>query len=144
MSTSCRRPFDEALLSGYLDGALIQLDEQRVRLHLASCAQCRHELAELGELRDAARSTRFVIPDLQWDERPRGGASRLLRGGGWLLFVVAVATAVVLAARRVALFGGLAGAVTLAICAGLALLLLSVLIDRLRVARTDPYNEVHK
>ena len=33
MPEPCGRAFDEALLSGYLDDALVQGDEQRVRVH---------------------------------------------------------------------------------------------------------------
>ena len=32
--------FDEALISGYLDGELTQGDAQRVRVHLEDCAVC--------------------------------------------------------------------------------------------------------
>lgn len=144
MNPACDRAFDEALLSGYLDGALIQLDEQRVRVHLERCPACRAELAALSELRDAARSTRFVVPDLQWDERPRSGPSRLLRSAGWVMGVAFVVGGAGAGAIALAHAGGVAAALGFGGAGAFGLLFLSVLIDRLRVARTDPYRELQK
>lgn len=143
----CGRRFPEEMLSGYLDGALTQGDEQRVRLHLEDCPACRGELAELAELREAARTTRFVTPaDEAWDERPHGAASRLLHGGGWVLLVawlvaiagyalwqVAVDTRPTL--EKLALFAGLAGGV---------MLLASVALDRLRELPGDRYRRLKR
>ena len=44
MPEHCGRTFDDALLSGYLDHALTQADEQRVRIHLEDCATCRMQM----------------------------------------------------------------------------------------------------
>ena len=84
----CGRRFSEELLSGYLDGALTQGEDQRVRLHLEDCAACRALYAELRTMRETTMKTRFVLPaDDQWDERPRSSLSRLFRGTGWTLTV---------------------------------------------------------
>ena len=65
-------PFPEELLSGYLDGALTQQEEQRVRLHLERTPGARAMLGELAALRQAARSTPFApVEDRQWSEQPR-------------------------------------------------------------------------
>ena len=146
MSAACGRRFDEALLSGYLDGALPQRDRQMVALHLESCTQCQRELADLGDLRSAARATSFATPaDDQWGELPRTPASRVLRLSGWTLVVVWVT--VVLAVGLVEILSrapmwervAIAGAVT-----GFALLLGSVLLDRLADLRHDRYRGVQK
>jgi len=92
-------------------------------------------------------STEFQKPDdSQWDERPQTGLSLAARGTGW---IIAVVWAVFFATyalwqfwqgsanlvERLLVFGGLSA---------LALLFTSVLLDRLRTARTDPYREVEK
>ena len=65
----CGRRFPEELLSGYLDRALTQGEEQRVRVHVEDCAACRTLLDELAALRETAMTTRFQIPpDDQWDD----------------------------------------------------------------------------
>lgn len=143
----CPRGFPEELLSGRLDGELTQQEDQRVRLHLEDCAACRRTYEELLELREASMTTPFSTPpDSQWDERPRSPGSGLLRGAGWALLIVWL---VALAAfglwqwlthpatlwERFLVFAGASGVV---------LLFLSVLLDRLRDAKTDRYREVEK
>lgn len=147
LPSECGRRFPEELLSGYLDRALTQGERQRVRIHLEDCAACRAELAELAALRETAMTTEFVVPaDDQWDERPRGSLSSVLRGGGWLLVVAWILAVAGYAAWEVAtgpegplvklfVFGGASGA---------ALLFLSVLVDRLRALPIDRYRRVEK
>lgn len=147
MPEQCPRGFDERLLSGYLDGELTQGDEQRVTVHLESCPHCKELLADLDRIREATMSTRFTPPpDIQWDELPRTGGSSILRRLGWWLVVpwLALVTGYGLweawrgvhgAFDRILTFGGIAA---------LALLFLSVLLDRLRDAKTDRYREVKR
>jgi predicted anti-sigma-YlaC factor YlaD len=147
MAESCPASFDETMISGHLDGELTQAAEQKVRIHLEDCEHCRTVLGELGTLRETTMSTDFHKPDdSQWDENPQTGMSHVTRGAGWILAIV---WAVFLATyglwqfwqgsanlvERVLVFGGLSAA---------ALLFTSVLFDRLRTARTDPYREVEK
>jgi anti-sigma factor RsiW len=143
----CGRRFPEELLSGYLDRALTQGEQQRVQVHLEDCAACGALLAELTALRETAMTTEFLIPaDDQWDERPRGGFSRVLRGGGWLVLIgwliaVAgfaawqVATAPESLTEKLLIFGGVSGG---------AMLFLSALVDRLRALPGDRYRRVEK
>ena len=147
MAERCPASFDETMISGHLDGELTQAAEQKVRIHLEDCEHCRTVLGELRTLREATMSTEFHKPDdSQWDERPTTGLSLAPRGTGG---IVAVLCAVFVAgdalwqdwqgsATRVArllVFGGLSA---------LVLLVTSVLLDRLRASRTDPYQEVEK
>ena len=92
-------------------------------------------------------STEFSKPDdSQWDERPRSGASLVARGAGWILAAVWAVVVGLYALwefmntpaspiERLLVVGGLTA---------LALLFVSVLLDRIRTARTDPYREVEK
>ena len=88
MPEQCGRTFDEVLLSGYLDDALVQGDEQRVRVHLEDCATCRTLVEELAAVREATMSSTFDIPrDHEWPEMPRTEASRLAHRLGWPLVI---------------------------------------------------------
>ena len=147
MADRCPARFDETMISGHLDGELTQAAEQKVRVHLEDCEHCRTVLGELRTLREATMSTDFHKPDdSQWDERPQSGLSFVTRGTGW---IIAIVWAVFFAGfalwqfwqgsanlvERLLVFGGLSA---------VALLFSSVLLDRLRAAKTDPYREVEK
>jgi predicted anti-sigma-YlaC factor YlaD len=135
------------MLSGYLDHALTQGAEQRVRLHLEDCAHCRALYDELRAHREVTMTTRFEEPsDDQWDERPRTVAAGFARGLAWVLIVVWLAAVSVFGAwqwwqapqtvfERLLVFG---------LASGFGLLLLSVILDRLRAARSDRYTEVQR
>lgn len=147
MPDACGRTFDEAFLSGYLDQALVQGDEQRVRVHLEDCVSCRALLEELASVRDATMSSTFDIPrDDEWSEAPRSGASRLLRGLGWRLMTAWIVVMIGFGLwetwqdadnlfERLLLVGGVSG---------VSLLLISVFLDRRQAMKTDRYGKVRK
>ncbi|MCB1009195.1 MAG: zf-HC2 domain-containing protein [Acidobacteria bacterium] len=147
MTQRCPSGFDQARLSGYLDSALTQQEDQRVRIHLENCATCRKAYDELAALREVTMSTQFVEPtEQELDERPKGGLSLGLRSLGWLIagLWLAIAGGYALwqawqgtpgAFERFLAFGGAGGAL---------LLFLSVLVDRLVAARRDPYRGVNR
>jgi len=147
MTPTCPERFDQTLLSGHLDGELTQGDEQRVRIHLEDCAVCRTIYEELEQLREATMTTQLDEPrDLQWDEHPRGLFSSLSRGFGWLILMVwaagtagyglwQLATGPEDVVGKLIVFSGLFG---------VGLLFTSILIDRMRTAKTDRYREVKK
>jgi len=147
MPEPCGRTFDEALLSGYVDRALVQRDGQRVRVHLEQCAVCRAVVEDLRAVREATMTSEFLTPrDDEWSETPRTESSRMLVGLGWPL-VTAWAVLMIGYAlwegwhetenlvERLLLVGGVTG---------FALLFLGVLLDRLKAAKTDRYREVRK
>ena len=147
MPEHCGRTFDDALLSGYLDHALSQADEQRVRIHLEDCGTCRMQMEQLAQLREVTMSTEFNVPsDDQWSEAPRGRPSRLSLGLGWLIVATWTVSLAGYAAfelwrsdeplmAKLFIFAG---------WTGLGLLFLGVLLDRLRTMKTDRYREVEK
>lgn len=143
-----RHGFDDALISGYLDGELTQGNEQRVRLHLEDCAECRSAADELRKLREVTMNTEFQVPaDTQWDETPRGALSRFLHNFGWLiagLWVVGIAGYLVwqIATDSESLqFEGVLG---FALLLAFGLVILSALVDRLKTRKNDPYRKVLK
>lgn len=147
MAERCDRSFDEALLSGYLDAALTQADEQRVRVHLEDCATCRARLQEMTTLREVTMSTQFETPSNdQWSELPRTGGSRLALSLGWMVVLAYIvglagyagwelATSEEPVAGKIIIFGG---------WLGFGLLLFGVGLDRLKAMKTDRYREVQK
>ena len=147
MNQACRPGFDEALLSGYVDGELTQAESQKVRIHLEECLQCRTLLDDLLEMREAAMSTPFSVPlDEEWQEGPRAPGSQWLRRFGWLLIVIWVLGAGGLAlqsfvASQDPLFEKL---LIVLLIGGPVLLFLSVLLDRVKALKTDRYKGVEK
>jgi len=139
------RHVDEQL-SGFLDGELTQQQRQRVRLHCEECAECRHKLDDLRVLRE--RVGRACLSDMgedEWRETMNDITVRTSRSIGWLLFVAGL-----LAASGVGLYHFVADAGTPAwvkiilVCVygGLAILLFSVLRQRLIERKTDRYKDV--
>ena len=148
MSEPCGRTFDEALISGYVDGTLVQGDAQRVQIHLEDCASCRALVDEITSVREATISSAFATPaDHEWPaEAPRSTASRTARRLGWPVlaaWAIIVAGVGLLEAWRDA-DDLLERLILVAGVSGLSLLFLSVLLDRLKARKSDRYQEVHK
>jgi hypothetical protein len=135
-------PFDEELLTGYLDGALSQRDAQRVRLHCEQDSESRKLLEDLRRLREAARSTRFKAPrEDEWPELPQTVPSKISRTLGWLIVIVSTLTITVLAywiyfREEHSLFETL---IFVGFPSGLFLLFFSALLDRLHHMKSDRY-----
>lgn len=147
MMQACRPGFDQALLSGYVDGELTQADGQSVRLHLEDCSVCRSLLEELQEIRQVTTTTPFPAPrDEEWRESPRTRASGTLRRLGWFLVIVWMLAAGGLAIESFATSteSGLEKLLVLILIGGPLLLFMSVLLDRLKALKTDRYRGVEK
>ncbi len=146
--SNTKHEFNEALLSGYLDGELTQGDAQRVRLHLEGCAECSSVVDELRSLREATMNTEFQVPeDTQWDETPRGAVSQLLHNMGWLTYglwfvgVVAYLLWQINTDSESVQWEALLG---FGLVLGFVLIVLSALVDRLKTSKDDPYRKVKK
>jgi predicted anti-sigma-YlaC factor YlaD len=134
------------LLSGLLDGELTQQERQRVTLHCEQCESCRNDLSDLRALRERMGESRIsVTGEDHWRETMKEPITQNTRGLGWLLLIVGI----------VAVGGIGLGAfivdpsvptgmklVLAAIYGGLALLLISVLRQRLIERKTDKYKDV--
>ena len=149
MPRSCGSPFDEALLSAYLDDELTQEESQPVRLHLEECSACRTTYEQMKALREAAMTTPFpTVGDGQWDERPRSPLSRALRIVGWAMLLIWLGGAGFLALSELA--GEAAGMpleeliLAIGLIGGALALFLSILVDRIRSYKTDRYRRVKK
>jgi predicted anti-sigma-YlaC factor YlaD len=134
------------MLSGFVDGELTQQERQLVTLHCDQCAECRDNLANLRELRQRVGNAKLSeVGQDQWREKMNDSTVETTRSIGWLLFVVGL---VVIAG--IGLVGFLFSdevsfgikLLMIAIYGGLALLLYSVLRQRLIERKTDKYKDV--
>ena len=138
----------DELLSGYLDGELTQRDRQRVDLHLANCARYRARLRELSTLRASVGRLRLDMDPKDregWRKVMDNAFERTASGIGWVLVVGAVFVLVGYAGYEFLLADVEPPMVKWAVGAlylGLAVLLLSVLRQRLKARKTDKYKDV--
>ena len=134
----------QPLMSGYLDGELADDDKVRLERHLASCETCRQEFEKIKRLVNAASQFRVESPPEEvWDTFLDGVYNRIERGTGWVVFVIGAAA---LSAWGIYLFvtepwGPAVEKLLIATpIVGLAIVFVSILRERLFVAKTDRYS----
>lgn len=134
------------LLSGYLDGELTQQQRQRVTLHCSGCEQCRDDLAELRALRERISGTPLSeLGEDQWRENMNDTTVQLSRGIGWLLFIAGLLVAGFYALYHLMIDSSMSFIekfIIFGVYGGLAVLLFSVLRQRLIERKTDKYKDV--
>jgi len=136
------------MLSAYLDHELTQASEQRVRLHLEDCPECRQACEEMRRLQEMTRSLRFAEPpEDKMKELERSLAVQAPRRLGWTFVVGGLTAWIVYAAvtwirhwRPPTVEELIAGAVVI----GFLMLLASVAVERLRQLPHDRYRRIQK
>lgn len=147
------RPFDPErdapLLSAYVDGELEGDDLARVEAHLAASAEARREVERLRAFNRAAAGLRLrEAPPEDWEAFWEGAYNRTERSLGWVLLVVGVAVVGgwgLWEAGRAIVAAELPLLVKLALAAGvagLAVLMASVLRERLFIRRRTRYDDI--
>ena len=132
------------LMSGFLDGEIGEDDRQELERHLASCQACTAEFEKMKRIVDASAGLSVAPPPEEvWDAFMDGVWNRTERRTGWVIFVVGIA---VLAAWGLYAFvtdpWGTA-LVKIAVATpvvGLGILFISILRQRMFVAKTDRYS----
>ena len=140
------------LLVGYLDNELSDEQRRRFEEHLAGCPDCAGELEEFKKLKAITDEVTLVEPeDRIWQDYWGGVYNRIERGIGWIMFsVAAIALAIYCGFRaieglikdpnvEIVLKIGL-----LALIAGLAILFVSILRERLYFGKRDRYKDVRR
>jgi anti-sigma factor RsiW len=144
--TESQHHFEEAYISGYLDGELTQADTQRVRIHLEDCATCRSNAEAMSAIKEATMGSRFQVPrDMQWDESPRGHTSRRMRDAGLVIGLAWLIGSIGWLIAELAGSGDVLGVLLVGgfvLAAGL--ILGSVYLDRRETGRSDRYRKVEK
>ena len=140
------------LVSSYADGELDKETRRQVEEHLASCPECRAELEDTRKLEEVMSGMQLKSPPAEvWQVYWASVYNRLERRIGWILLSIG---AIVLL-----LFGGykavegiirdpgipllLKSGILLALAGG-AVLLVSVLRERLFVRTRERYKEIEK
>lgn len=138
----------DELLSGYLDDELTQKDRQRVDRHIEGCARCTARFRELDTLSASVGRLRVdMAPEdrERWRKVMDNAFERTANGIGWVLVVGAVFVLVGYAGYEFLLADVEPPMVKWAVGAlylGLAVLLLSVLRQRLKARKMDRYKDV--
>lgn len=135
-------------LSAYLDQELTQAEEQRVRLHLEGCPECRRALEQLAQLQKLTAQMRFPDPPEEtMQELERRLSVRAPRSAGWLLVLGGLLAWLVyggvmaLLHWRTPTLQEMAGG---AVAIGVLLLFISVLRERLLELPHDRYRRIEK
>ncbi|MBN2136243.1 MAG: zf-HC2 domain-containing protein [Sedimentisphaerales bacterium] len=139
-------------LMSYLDNELSDEQRQRFEEHLADCSECAEELEEFQKLKAITDEVSLAEPeDRIWQDYWSNIYNRIERGMGWVLFSVAAIALIV--------YGGFKGIEELirdpkievllkigllAVIAGLAILFVSVLRERLYFWKRDRYKDVRR
>ncbi len=140
------------LMMGYLDNELEQQQRKTLENHLASCWQCAGELEEFKKLKQMTDGVTLAEPeDRIWQQYWANVYNRIERGVGWVIFSLAGIVLVV--------YGGFKAieeiirdptveltlkVILLAFIAGIAILFVSVLRERLYFWKTDRYKDVRR
>jgi hypothetical protein len=134
------------LLSGFVDGELTQQQRQLVTLHCDNCSECSENLANLHELRQRISKAKLSdVGEDKWRETMNDSTVQTTRSIGWLLFIAGL-----LVIAGIGLVGFIFSdeipvgvkLIMIAVYGGLAMLLYSVLRQRLIERKTDKYKDV--
>ena len=140
------------LMMGYLDNELSDEQIRRFEEHLAGCPECAGELKEFRRLKAITDEVTLAEPeDRLWQDYWGGIYNRIERGVGWTVFSVA--------AILLTIYGGFRAIEEiirdphvelifkmglLALLAGLAILFVSVLRERIYFWKKDRYKDVRR
>lgn len=131
------------LIGAYADGELSAEEARRVEAHLATCTECRRELALIQNLGEAMQTILSRPPRRSvWE----GVNRKITRPIGWILLIVGVITWIGLALVEWFREGELtpewlAGT---AVGTGLVLLLIGVAYEQFRDWKETPYKDIER
>ena len=139
------------LLMGYLDSELTEIEAARMEQHLRECAECSADLQEFRRLKEVTQNMRVVAPDEKyWDVYWSNIYNRLERRIGWILISLGAILLVSYAIYMfiLELFESQIPLVVrigvLALVVGLCTLGVSVLRERIFLARSDKYERIKR
>jgi predicted anti-sigma-YlaC factor YlaD len=140
------------LLMGYLDQELTESDLLRVEQHLQECSDCPHELSGFRKLKEITQNMRLVMPDEKvWEAYWSNIYNRLERQIGWILVSIGSILLGAYLLYKVAVEAFLDASLPLivrigviALLVGLCTLLVSVLRERIFLARRDKYERIKR
>jgi len=140
------------LMMAYLDDELDEPQRKAFEEHLASCPACAREMKEFTKLKQVTDSVTLVEPeDRLWEQYWGGVYNRIERNIGWTLFSVAGILLVIYAGFKAIedlvrdpAVGLLLKVGLLVLIAGLAILFVSILRERIYFWSKDRYKDVRR
>lgn len=136
------------MLSAYLDGELTQASEQRVRVHLEDCEDCRRAYDELARLQKMTRELEFAEPpEARMKELEQSLSVQAPRRLGWLFVWTGIVAWLIYGAVmyvrywRPPTVGEMIGS---AVVIGFVLLLVSAVVERVRQLPHDRYRRIER
>ena len=140
------------LMMGYLDNELSNEQKHTFSEHLANCQSCQNELEEFKKLKAITDDVALVEPeDKMWEQYWGNIYNRFERGIGWIMFGVAAILLLIYGGFK--MIEGLIEDPTIGIClkigllvliAGVAILFVSVIRERLFFWKKDRYKDVRR
>ena len=147
---TCRQYKD--LMMGYLDDELDDAQKKTFEEHIESCKDCAAEFEQFKKLKNVTDSVKLAEPeDVLWENYWSGVYNRFERGVGWILMSVTGIALIIYG-----LFKMVEGVikdpnvevllkiVILTFIAGLAVLFVSILRERLYFWKKDRYKDVRR
>jgi len=133
-------------LMAYLDGEMSPDERVHFERVLMQTPELQEDLAQFRRLQSLVQRVRIPEPKPElWDECPRHIPQKLLRGIGWILFmlgaVLVAVTSEYLLWSSNGMPWGLKAGITLMVL-GLGVLLGAVILRRRKESRTDRYKEI--
>jgi predicted anti-sigma-YlaC factor YlaD len=140
------------LMMGYLDNELTQEQRRKFEEHLAEHAECAAEFEQFKKLKEITDDVTLVEPeDRIWQQYWGSIYNRIERGIGWTLFSVATICLIIYGGFKLIeeiiqdpTIGFLLKAGLLALVAGLSIMFVSVLRERLYFWKKDRYKDVRR
>ncbi len=140
------------LMMGYLDNELSDEQKRQFEEHLDGCSECTDELKEFRKLKAITDEVTLVEPeDRIWQDYWDGVYNRIERSIGWIVFSVAAILLTIYGGFKLiediikdATVAMLLKVGLLALIAGLAILFVSVLRERLYFRQRDRYKDVRR
>ncbi len=139
-------------MMGYLDNELDEAQKRAFESHLSGCPECRREIEEFTRLKRITDDVTLVEPeDRLWQQYWGRLYNRIERGIGWMVFSVAGILLLIYggfsaieSVIRDPTVGVLLKVGLLALLAGLAILFVSVVRERIYFWSRDRYKDVRR
>lgn len=140
------------LMMGYLDDELSVEQKHRFEEHLSGCPECSDQLKQFKQLKAITDEVTLVEPeDKIWQDYWGGIYNRIERGLGWILMSIAGIVLIIYCGFRAIeeiikdpTVECIVKVGLLALLAGLAILLVSVIRERIYFWKKDRYKDIRR
>ncbi len=140
------------LLMGAIDGELDQQEMTEFNKLLAENTNFQKEYKEYKSLKEVTKKMQFKSPPPEvWDNYWTGIYNRLERGTGWILFSLGCIILLTFGGYKLVEgiiadpdLSGIVKAGLFLLIAGLAVLMVSVIREKMTLHKTDPYKEIKR